>query len=77
MGGLVKKPNLTRATEAGKEGRGETETLRIGTRYKAQSEEASRQKATEPTRQADSVDWEGARGKAWGLPREASPRRTI
>ena len=29
------KSNLTRVTEAGKEGRGETETLRTGTRYQA------------------------------------------
>ena len=29
------KSNLTRATEAGKEGGGETETLRTGTRYEA------------------------------------------
>ena len=29
------KSNLTRATEAGKEGRGEAETLRTGTRYQA------------------------------------------
>ncbi|MBR6272982.1 MAG: hypothetical protein IKR29_05355 [Bacteroidales bacterium] len=29
------KSNLTRVTEAGKEGRGETETLRTGTCYQA------------------------------------------
>ena len=31
----IANPNLTRATEAGKEGGGETETSRTGTRYEA------------------------------------------
>ena len=53
LGGLVKKPNianpnLTRATEAGKEGGGETKTLRTGTRYEAWSERRVGEKRQSP-----------------------------
>ena len=72
MGGLVKKPNiakpnLTRATEAGKEGRGETKTLRTGTRYKAQSERRVGKRHHSPLGKPHGVKQGGRSGKGLGL----------